>query len=149
MNKNKQLNETLIFSINKVSVILRKFISTMLIESEFNINYEEFLILLNLYEIKQCSQSKMSKKILKSRARVTRILDALIIKGYIEKKVFENDKRNFILYLTSEGKLIISEILPLINKSINISLQNTSTNDLNITLKTLLKIYNNLDNLNL
>ncbi len=49
---------------------------------------------------------------------MSKVINKLLEKGLIEKKVLESDKRNSLLYITQEGTTVIQKIRPLFTASL-------------------------------
>jgi MarR family 2-MHQ and catechol resistance regulon transcriptional repressor len=63
-------------------------------------------------------QKELGKKILKSGGNITMVINNLEKRGMVQRKKGENDKRQFIINLTSTGRKTIQELLPRIVKKI-------------------------------
>lgn len=73
-------------------------------ELNFNMTVDQWLVLKLTSENKEISQNELAKQMYKDMPTVTRIVDLLCAKGWIERKVHPNDRRSFVLELTGEGQ---------------------------------------------
>ena len=53
---------------------------------------------------------ELAKKMKLSPGRVTRIMDGLVDKGYMERKIDKDDRRNMIITLSRKGKILAHKI---------------------------------------
>ncbi len=58
------------------------------------------------------SQQSLASETAKDKPTVTRILDRLQDKGFIERRPMADDRRSFGIYPTREGKQLVKDLLP-------------------------------------
>ncbi|WP_321422113.1 MarR family transcriptional regulator [uncultured Methanobacterium sp.] len=71
---------------------------------QYDITLEQWLLLYFVYQNEGCNQKKLSETSSRDTGAMTRSLNTLENKGLIERKSSYQDKREFLIYLTSEGK---------------------------------------------
>jgi MarR family transcriptional regulator, 2-MHQ and catechol-resistance regulon repressor len=86
--------------------------------SEFGLTESQFGVLDALLHIGPMKHKEIGKKILKSGGNITMVINNLERRELVQRKRGEQDKRQFIIHLTSKGKSKILETLPHIAKSI-------------------------------
>lgn len=86
--------------------------------SEFGLTESQFGVMDALYHLGPMKQKDLGKKILKSGGNITMVINNLEKQGMVQRKKSENDKRQFIVNLTSSGKKTIRDLLPGITKKI-------------------------------
>lgn len=69
----------------------------------FDLTIEQFQILKSLIEENGIAQNKLCKAVAKSPGNVTRILDRLEKKNYIERRKNPDDRRSILVFLTATG----------------------------------------------
>jgi len=74
---------------------------------------EQWVILDNLLVQNGVSQTELASKSYKNAPTVSRIIDVLERKGYVERQRFENDRRRYKIYLTSKGSETAERALPI------------------------------------
>ncbi|MFD0966750.1 MarR family transcriptional regulator [Seminibacterium arietis] len=81
---------------------------------EYSLNDTLFMTLVIMYIQPNYSiqPSKLSEILGYSRTNATRISDELVSRQYLRRVQLENDRRGFLLELTSEGKDFLSRLLP-------------------------------------
>lgn len=68
------------------------------------ITFEQWYILYFIYQNEGCNQKKLAESTNKDTGAMTRSLNVLGNKGLIERKSSYQDKREFLIYLTDDGK---------------------------------------------
>lgn len=86
--------------------------------SEYGLTESQFGVLDALLHLGPMKHKEIGKKILKSGGNITMVINNLERRELVQRKRGEQDKRQFIIHLTSKGKSKILETLPHIFKSI-------------------------------
>ena len=86
--------------------------------SSYGLTESQFGVLDSLFHLGPMKQKELGKKILKSGGNITMVINNLERQGLVQRKKGEKDKRQFIIYLTPNGKKSIKELLPHIVKKI-------------------------------
>lgn len=77
---------------------------------EFNLSQSEYLFFSSLDNCQVISSSELSKHMDLSASRVSRVVDKLVINGFLDRNTDSSDRRAIILCLTSKGQQIKSRI---------------------------------------
>ena len=77
-----------------------------------NLTVSQFAVLEALYHLGPLSQSELGKKILKSNANLTTVVDSLERKTLVVRKRAEEDRRRVTVYLTEAGRKLIARVFP-------------------------------------
>lgn len=72
----------------------------------------QFGVLETLYHLGSMCQRDVAKKILKSTANITTVVDNLEKRGLVERRRSSEDRRYIALYLTDTGRELIERIFP-------------------------------------
>lgn len=78
----------------------------------FDVTVDQWLILKNLEENEKLSQTELANLVFKDHPTLTRIIDILCKKGYIERVPHPHDRRSFQLLLTKEGEQKVKGLKP-------------------------------------
>lgn len=133
-----------------VGTLVRGLSSQTFSEKTFGITPEQYLILLLIVENDGVYQRQICEITLKDRANVARLIEILLNKGLIEKVTDSNGRRIYKIHATQKGKDLINKIAPLDRELRNFITRNISSEDLDITRRTLQKIKENvIDNIKL
>lgn len=74
-----------------------------------NISLDQWIILSSIYQSEGNNQKKLAELSGRDRAAITRILNILEYKEFIDRKNSYHDKREFLIYLTDKGKYVYNE----------------------------------------
>src|SRR5512145_547646 len=86
----------------KLSHKMRRIVQNKL--KNYDISLEQWYILHYIYQNEGCNQNKLSQSADKDSGAMTRSLNTLENKGFIERKKSYQDKREYLIYLTDKGK---------------------------------------------
>ena len=86
--------------------------------NELGLTESQFGVLDALFHLGPMKQKDLGKKLLKSGGNITIVINNLEKHGMVQRKKGEEDKRQFIINLTSTGKKTIQDLLPAITKKI-------------------------------
>ena len=83
---------------------------------QIGLNINQFAMLMTLNENEGLTQSEIGRKISMPAYAITRTLDALEAVQYVERRIDENSRRSFRIYLTDKGKQISPELFVIIGR---------------------------------
>lgn len=116
MNKdliNQNLEEIYIFHLDKAYKQFKKYKNGVFKKAGINITGDQWIVLKTIHEYEGLKQRELAQKTFKEPASVTRILDILEKKGWVERKNTPSDRRTYQLFTTDTGKTLVVKILPL------------------------------------
>lgn len=111
---------------------------------ELDITPEQFSVLMRLCEQDGINQKEIAARTAKDQPTTARILDVLLRKELIEKKVSETDRRAFLIFLTEKGKQFAEQAIPLEKKALAEMLAGIPPQQLQLFTETLLTIQTNI-----
>ena len=91
------------------------------------------------------SQAELASKSFKDAPTTSRILDLLEKKKYIERQRFENDRRRYKIFLTTQGKQVIKKLQPLVKDLRLQGWQNLTEEDYQNFLRIINQVFENFD----
>lgn len=112
---------------------------------ELDITPEQLAVLLRLCGQDGINQKEIAIRTAKDQPTTARILDVLLRKELIEKKVSPADRRAFLIYLTEKGKSFVEQAIPLEKQAIDEMLAGIDPERLELLKDTLLTIQNNVN----
>ncbi|OOG76766.1 MarR family winged helix-turn-helix transcriptional regulator [Algoriphagus sp. A40] len=112
---------------------------------EFDVTVDQWLVLKNLSENELLSQTELANLVFKDNPTLTRIIDLLCKKGYVERIAHPQDRRSFQLHLTESGLDKVSELRPKILEIREKAWENLTAKDFEEFKRILDTIYQNLD----
>jgi DNA-binding MarR family transcriptional regulator len=81
-------------------------------EQGLNISTEQWVIIDQLYHENGLSQTDIANGSYKNAPTVSRIIDLLVDKGYVERQRFKNERRRYKISLTQSGRDLHEHLLP-------------------------------------
>ncbi len=112
---------------------------------EFDVTVDQWLVLKNLSENELLSQTELASLVFKDNPTLTRIIDLLCKKGYVERVPHPQDRRSFHLHLTESGIAKVNELRPKILEIREKAWENLTATDFEEFKRILDTIYQNLD----
>ena len=112
---------------------------------EFGLSHGQAITLKIIYEENNIKQEDLNKRLQIDKSAVTRILKTLEDKQLIIKETSQEDKRNHILSLTSNGKMLYPLIKNVIKETTEVMLKDIDQNQQLLLEKLLLKMKMNLE----
>lgn len=104
---------------------------------KMNLTYVQAKVLLELAFVASFSQEALGKKLLLDKARISRLVKQLYLKGYVSKETSHADHRSFLITLSSEGEKLIPEIAAILDSSSEYILKGISNQEVEQLINTL------------
>ena len=130
-------------TIYNTGIVSRALSSQPFFEKGFDLTPEQFLILDLVQEYGELYQRQICEITLKDRSNIARIVKILEEKELIKKEQASNGRRIFKISATEKGKSMRDTIKPTAIELRNLLMQGISKDELEITLLTLNKVYEN------
>lgn len=112
---------------------------------EIGLSHGQAIALKIIYEENNIKQEDLNKRLQIDKSAVTRILKTLEDKQLIIKETSQEDKRNHILSLTSNGKMLYPQIKNVIKETTEVMLKDIDQNQQLFLEELLLKMKMNLE----
>lgn len=113
-------------------------------EGDFGVTVDQWAVLKNLNSRPDLAQKDLAECCGKDQPTLTRIVDILVGKGLVERKVHPQDRRSFVLHLTAEGAEKVSQLGEKVAGIRNQAWQNLDEHDFEHLKRILNTIYENL-----
>jgi MarR family transcriptional regulator for hemolysin len=139
----EKLSSTIFFQLDRAIKSYRQYAQKKLNEKGYSITIDQWLVLKTITDQPDISQNEIAEFIFKDKASVTRIIDLLVTKGYLEREISAVNRRRVNLTITKAGKALIQEILPTIKAYRKAALVNVGESELAAMHKTLEKMIGN------
>ncbi len=110
----EKLDEVLFYTLEKSIKIYRKFAQNQILQSGHDITVDQWLVLKTLQEKKNLSQKQIAELVFKDIASITRIIELLVKKKYVKRKIDTSDRRKSELEITEIGNKTIESIYPIV-----------------------------------
>lgn len=132
------------FLLDRTARKVKQFAQRRFKEMGFNITVDQWLVLKLLYEREGLKQNELAELVFKDNPTLTRIIDLLCEKGLTERNMHPDDRRCFMVSLTSKGRTKVKEMLPNIQEVRLKAWEGLSERDFNHFRRILNTIYENL-----
>ena len=98
---------SVVWLILKVNHIIRREVQIKL--SEHDLLWEQYITLSRIYRFEGLNQKKLADESLRNGAAITRTLNVLEKKDLVKREKSSKDKREFLIYLTDNGRKLYKE----------------------------------------
>lgn len=112
---------------------------------EFGITVDQWSVLKNLKNHSDLSQKELAEFCGKDQPTLTRIIDLLVIKNFVERRRHATDRRCFVIHLTTEGEQLVTSLSDKVGEIRMEAWKNLNEKDFNDLKRILNTIYNNLE----
>ena len=113
----EKLERVIFYALDKCIKTYRQFAQRRFIEAGLDITIDQWLVLNAISEKPDLSQLEIADRVFKDASSVTRIIDLLIKKEYLQRETHEWDRRRFSLGLTKEGQAIMKKIAKVVEQN--------------------------------
>ncbi len=117
------------FPIDRAIKMIRSKYNNAFKQLGFDITTEQWVLIEKLYWNNGQSQSDLADGSYKNAPTVSRIIDLLAKKGFVERQRFENDRRRYKIFLTESGREVVEACYPKILELRESGWQNLSDED--------------------
>ena len=112
--------------------------------TQHNLTVEQWSLLAIMWSEDGLKQKDLQVALLKDKATINSLANYLIKNGFISKKQDGADKRSFIISLTKKGRIMQQITIPLAIQNIGRAIDGIDSSELEIMVKVLNQIINNL-----
>jgi len=130
---------------NKINKKLIHYLNTKLVK--FHLTTEQWAVLMRLSKQNKISQKQLADISGKDQSTLTRIIDILERKKFIERHSSQEDRRSLVIHITEDGLSTCKSVTPFLEDTFNDILKGISYEKLKIFSEVFLKIDENIDNL--
>lgn len=139
------IENIILFQIDKTSKISKLYSQREFDRLGMGITVEQWILLKIIEENDGLTQKELAKKSLRDPASITRTLDLLSKKRFVERQPVEDNRRQYSVCLKKEGKAFIKKHMPVISSHRAKSIEGITTQELEILTQLLRKIQNNMN----
>ena len=141
-----QLNveETILFQIEKTSKLSKLYSQREIDALGIDITIEQWILLKIIDEHNGLTQKELADRTLRDPASITRTLDILSKKGFIERQSVPENRRQYSIALQKKGSDFIKSFFPIVQKQRAQSINGISNKDIESLNRILKKIQENM-----
>jgi DNA-binding MarR family transcriptional regulator len=137
------------YNIEKTAKLMKlSFSRLLLLHPNVDITVDQWVILNIVKKYKSLSQQRLCELAFKDAPTVTRIIDLLESKGYINRNPVEDDRRRFAIDITDDGIYLHNTIQPVLDEFRLEAFEGISDEELKQLEMTMHKIFTNLSKFN-
>lgn len=141
--KQKNPTGTVLYTIEKAIKEYRKVSQKNLAKIVKDITIDQCLVLIIINKDAGISQNELANLVFKDNASITRMIELMVNKDYLNRTIHKEDRRKFNLEITEKGKKTIELINPIAQLNRKIALNGLSLEEIDLLDKTLNKIITN------
>jgi DNA-binding MarR family transcriptional regulator len=133
------------FLLDRTARKVKQYAQQQFKQAGFDVTVDQWLVLKNLSENPQLSQTELANLVFKDHPTLTRIIDLLHKKGHVLRVQHPQDRRSFQLHLTEAGVEKVAELRPKVLEIREKAWENLTEVDFLEFKRVLNTIYQNLD----
>ncbi len=138
------LDDALAYVIHRSTRFLRMHLLRMFRGYGYDVTPEQWFILYRLWEKDGQSQIELSDKIFQDRPNITRIVDALQKRQFVERRADPNDRRKHLIFLTAGSREMLATVMPDLPALRRHIFRGIDERDLQVTRRVLLQLEKNI-----
>jgi DNA-binding MarR family transcriptional regulator len=133
----EKLDDTVFYVIEIAIKTYRQHAQRRITEAGYDITIDQWLVLKTLLDNPSATQQELAAAVFKDFASITRIIELLVTKEYLDRSPHETDRRRFKLSFTKSGLKIIESLKPIVQSYRKAALKGIPAEDI-LHLKTTL-----------
>lgn len=145
MDHDQRLENVIYFLIDRTIRKSRIYSQHRINDGGFDVTLEQWVVVKKVHENPGINQRELALSLFKDAPTLTRMLDLIAKKGYLERHRSEEDRRAFSIYLTTKGQQLVADLGPIVIDIRRRGLKGVSKEDLEATKRVLEAIYSNHD----
>lgn len=119
------------FLMSQISRFIKFAYSKKLLESNLEMTFEQATVIMILFHYNGINQQEIANRAFKDKSTILRTIDSLEEKGLVTRVKDEKDRRNNLIFISKEGKIIQNELLTLHFKILKEFLEDIEEEDYN------------------
>ncbi len=143
MEHNERLENVIYFLIDRTIRKSRLYSIRRINEGGFDVTLEQWVVVKKVHENPGINQRELATSLFKDAPTLTRMLDLIGKKGYVERRRSVEDRRAFSIHLTEKGEQLVAELGPIVIDIRRSGLEGVSEDDLEAAKRVLEAIYSN------
>lgn len=100
------------FKIDTTIKKIRNALQKRFADAGFDLTVDQWVVIDHLHRNPGIAQSALAELTTKDAPTVTRIIDLLAKKGLAERRMADDDRRKFLVFMTPEGEKLYEQMLP-------------------------------------
>jgi len=142
-----QLEQAIGMNVNRTAFLMTEEITRRFVAHGYALTAQDFSILFRLLKQGPMTQVEIANLTMRDKTTITRRIDGLVKKQFVERRACQDDRRCFYIALTATGEKTMSAMVPLVADFQQEVLSDISDEEKAVTIKTLKRISDKLINL--
>jgi len=142
-----QLEQAIGMNVNRTAFLMTEEITRRFVEHGYALSAQDFSILFRLLKQGPMTQVEIATLTMRDKTTITRRIDGLVKKQFVERRACQDDRRCFHVALTESGKQAMAKMVPMVADFQQEMLSDISDEEKVVTIKTLKRISDKLINL--
>ena len=139
----EKLDQIIFYSIEKSIKSYRQFAQKRIEKKGLDITIDQWLVLKTIENNAGMTQQQIAIHVFKDYASITRIIEILVTKKFLERNLHSVDRRRFDLRITKLGLQILKRLTPIIESNRKQALSGITKAEIELLKKALNKITEN------
>ena len=111
-----ELEKVFFYQMEKMMKVVNDYTLTVFKENNFPVTKDQWVILKKVSESAGSTQKHIADSTFKDPAALTRILDLLVKKGFVQRQSSMEDRRAFEIGLTVDGSRLVNRMTPIVQE---------------------------------
>lgn len=139
----EKLDQIIFYSLEKSIKSYRQFAQKSIDKKGLDITIDQWLVLKTIENNAGMTQQQIAKNVFKDYASITRIIEILVTKKFLDRNFHSVDRRRFDLSITRLGLEILKRLTPIIESNRKQALNGITKLEIELLKKVLTKITEN------
>ncbi|WP_407313914.1 MarR family winged helix-turn-helix transcriptional regulator [Desulfosporosinus sp. SB140] len=141
------LDNSLGYIVAKTNFYMKSYFNKLIKDNNLDITTEQWVILNAVHHNSGASQTDLARVSLKDKTNVTRILDLLVKKGYVNRNIDVKDRRIYSITLTDLGENVLEQLIQISDKANRTFIRDLNQDDYAEFADTLKKLLSSIEKL--
>jgi len=144
----QRFEDSLGYLLHHLMYAFRQGLARRYTEQGYKVTHEEIMLLLLLRQEDGLTQTHIAEVLAKDKAVITRLLNGLVKKGYVERLAGQSDRRLVCAFLTVEGTKLSQQLFPMVLDFVSDALNGVEQDEFDAACAVLRRIIANLESIN-
>ncbi|MEQ9301727.1 MAG: MarR family transcriptional regulator [Cyclobacteriaceae bacterium] len=139
-----ELSTVVLFQIDQTSKIAKRYSQRLFDQNDWGLTVDQWVLLKIIEQHTPISQKELSNLSMRDTASITRTLDLLEKKKYVERQAIPNNRRQYNIELTKQGHSFIERHMDKVRETREKSLEGFTEKEISVLSDFLLRIQANM-----
>lgn len=145
MSNFEKIENNIGFYIGFASNVLKNELIRIFHENGYEITHSQWLILMMLWQKDGRNQNELTGLMYREKTTITRVIEGMEKRGLIYREIDSKDRRNKLCYLTNEGLLLKTKLVPIAREINKQAISDIDPQDFDLFKNIIKKVLTNLN----